>query len=109
MPKFKLYAGLGGGFGGAQYHTTMECNTQREADHEARELAVEEYESYAGYHGLLDVEEVRQDLADSYYEGDTSAVPEEEVEEAYVEEMEGWLVYYAKEVTSDSEDEDDED
>lgn len=52
MPKFKIYAGLSGGFGGAQYHCTDDFIDHADAERYARELAMEEYESYGGYHGL---------------------------------------------------------
>lgn len=32
MPKFELFAGLGGGFGGAQSHGIYECADAQEAD-----------------------------------------------------------------------------
>ena len=45
MPKFKIYAGLSGGFGGARYCGVYECADKDEAEINAREQAVEEYES----------------------------------------------------------------
>lgn len=96
MTKYKLYAGLGGSFGGAQYQGTYEYDSISEATEDAYDLAWEEYESYAGLHGLLDREEVRQDVADSFYDGDIDAVSEEEAQEYYIEQVEGWIEYYAK-------------
>lgn len=98
MPKFKLYAGLGGGFGGAHYHGTYEFNDHAEAEHDAYQLAIEEYESYGGHHGLYTWDSLRQEIADDYYDGDISKVDVEDVDMAYTEEVEGWIVYYAKEV-----------
>ena len=65
MPKFKIYAGLSGGFGGAQYHGTYEFTDAQEADRYAYELALEEYESYAGCHGLSSWYDVREELIES--------------------------------------------
>ena len=42
MPKFKIYAGLSGGFGGAQYHCTDDFIDRADAERYARELAMEE-------------------------------------------------------------------
>ena len=39
--KFEIYAGLGGGFGGASYVETIEANTREEAEEVAIELSVE--------------------------------------------------------------------
>lgn len=99
MALFKIYAGLGGGFGGAQYHGTYEYSDKQEAEHDAYNLAWEEYESYGGYHGLYTWDSMREEIANEYYDGDIDAVSEEEVTDAYNEEVEGWLVYKAIEVT----------
>lgn len=93
MPKFKIYAGLGGGFGGAQFHGVYEFADEREADQAARELCVEEYESYGGYHGLYTWDSMRQEIADNEYDGDIEQVDPEDVDIALTEEMEGWFAY----------------
>jgi hypothetical protein len=96
-----LYAGLSGGFGGADYMGTYEFNTIEEATNEAYLLACEVYESYEGYHGIMSWEECREALIESYYEendddDEHSYIPEEEeVNIYYIEEKEGWLSYYA--------------
>lgn len=53
MQKYNIYAGLGGGFGGASYQGTGDFKSLADAENEAYQLAVEEYESYSGCHGLL--------------------------------------------------------
>ena len=116
MPKFKLYAGLGGGFGGAHYHGTYEFETQEEADRASYELAWEEYESYGGHHGLDDWESVYADCVDSGWITDDMSPHdiEQVVKDAYLETVEGWIIWYAKEVDpvldwhSDDEDDDDD-
>ena len=101
MTKYNLYAGLSGGFGGADYMGTYEFNTIEEATNEAYLLACEVYESYEGYHGIMSWEECREALIESYYEendddNEHSYIPEEEeVDLYYTEEKEGWLSYYA--------------
>lgn len=89
MQKYNIYSGLGGSFGGATYRGTGEFKSYADAEQTAYELAVEEYESYGGCHGLLDW----SDIADENgldYNADSA-----EIDELYIEEMESWLDYYA--------------
>ena len=91
MPKYNLYAGLGGDFGGANYITTEEFTSEEEARQEAYRLAVEEYESYEGLHGILDWDDCREAMMEdnNYEEPDPS-----EVNDYYLEEIESWIEYY---------------
>lgn len=93
MPKFKIYAGLSGGFGGAHFCEVYECGSQAEAEIYAREVAIEEYESYGGYHGLYTWDSMRQEIADDEYDGDIEQVDPEDVDMRMMEEVEGWLTY----------------
>lgn len=93
MPKFKIYAGLSGGFGGAHYCGVYECTDEQEAETYAREQAVEEYESYGGYHGLYTWDSMRQEIADDEYDGDIEQVDPADVDMRLMEEVEGWLTY----------------
>ena len=97
MAWFKIYAGLGGGFGGATYHGTYEYDNIDEACHEAYCLAEEEYQSYEGCHGIMSLEDVEQDLRDSgFIDGDmTDAEVEDCVADHYLEEIESWICFYA--------------
>lgn len=54
---------------------------------EAWELLVEEYESYAGLHGIPSWDEVREDVAATY--GDEE-IDDVQVQEAYDEEVSSW-------------------
>ena len=112
MPKFKIYAGLSGGFGGARYCGVYECADRDEAEIYAREQAIEEYESYGGYHGLYTWDSMRQEIADDEYDGDIEQVDPEDVDMRLMEEVEGWLTYKIIPVQDDfpldwSEDDDD--
>ena len=112
MPKFKIYAGLSGGFGGARYCGVYECADRNEAETYAREQAVEEYESYGGYHGLYTWDSMRQEIADDEYDGDIEQVDPDDVDMRLMEEVEGWLTYKIIPVQDDfpldwSEDDDD--
>lgn len=62
---FEIYAGLSGGFGGASHQETDEFNSEEEALEYAYHLAIEEYQSYEGCHGILDWLDCREDLIKS--------------------------------------------
>lgn len=98
MERFHLYAGLGGGFGGARYNQTIEAENIDEAYECAYELAVEEYQSYEGLHGILSWAECYEDAMESGFI-DESTMTEDEiatyVDDMYQEEIEGWIEYYA--------------
>lgn len=83
--KFQIRYGLGGGFGGCRHNEWEDCDadTEDEAGLEAWEAAKDEYESYVGLHGLRDYGQIMEE----------DGVDEEEAEEIYIEEMEGWLDY----------------
>lgn len=102
MKKYKIYAGLGGGFGGARFEGIYEYRNQEEAERAAYVMAAEEYESYAGMHGLLDYDGIREDLEES---GFIDTIDENEIDDmvdnAYMEHMESWLDYRAEEVIDD--------
>lgn len=93
MPKFKIYAGLSGGFGGAHFYGVYDCLNKEEAESIAREEAISEYESYGGYHGLYTWNSMRQEIADDEYDGDIEQVDPEDVDLAMTEEVEGWITY----------------
>lgn len=102
MAKYRLYSGLGGGFGGMVYQGIFECKSQQEAEWQAYDIAWEEYESYGGNHGLLDRDACYEDaLASEWIE--PGAQSEEEidriVDDLYREQVEGWIEYKAVLVT----------
>lgn len=103
MAKYNLYAGLSGGFGGYQYHCTEEYSSKEEAEEAARELAIEEYQSYEGYHGLLSEEQVREEYCkeNGISENELSQEDEDEISYIYQEEVEGWLSYLVTTVEED--------
>lgn len=98
MPKFKIYAGLSGGFGGANFQRILTCPNEDDAMMEAREMAIEEYHSYGGYHGLYTWDSMKETIAEDEYDGDESQVTDEEVDTALMEDIETWITYYVKEV-----------
>ena len=91
MTKYDIYCGLSGSFGGATYSHTGEFPTKDDAEVEARQRAIEEYQSYEGAHGILSWDEMKEQLEEDYGE-----VSNEEVDDAYLDEVEGWIEYYVK-------------
>ena len=100
MRKFKVWAGLGGGFGGAEYQGIYEYRNEDDALNAAYRMAFEDYESYGGMHGLLDYEGVYEDLKESGWFEDT--IDENEIDDMvtnkYIEYADSWLDYRVEEV-----------
>lgn len=95
--KYNIYAGLGGSFGGATYQGTSEFNDEESAVQCAYELAVDIYQGYEGLHGILDWNDVaEQEGLDPETDGDS-------IDQAYVDEMESWIEYYAVLMEEDEE------
>lgn len=95
MKQYKIYAGLGGGFGGATYQGTYEAESLDSATEIAYELACEEYESYEGLHGLADYDDIQECPED--YGLDEGCTDEELLWEAYMEERNRWIDYWVEE------------
>ena len=109
MPKFKIYAGLSGGFGGATLCCVDDFYNKKDAEDFARQEAIDMYESYGGCHGLYTWDSMRQEIADDAYDGDISQVDDEDVDIAYMEEIEGWITYFVKEAYREDDVIDDDD
>lgn len=91
MPKYLIYAGLGGGFGKAELvdEEPLEFEDKEAAEEYAFDCACEHYESYLGMYGLRTIEEImEQDEIDD----------EEIAGEVFNEERASWLDYYVEEV-----------
>jgi len=94
--KFKIY--YASGIGGDQIdyddspQETENFKNRDKAIKYAWERACEEYDSYAGLHGIRDVEEIM----------DEDGVDEKEAEEVYREERENVIEYDAKLVADDN-------
>lgn len=113
---FKVYHGLGGGFGGAQFDEVMEFDSQEEALAEAQRMAREDYESYEGCHGIMSFDDCARAMLQEagYDEGEIDAldscellswlreagITEDDIGEMYEEEVESWIAY--KVVPADS-------
>ena len=99
--KYNLYAGLSGGFGGANLvFKGAEYNDIEEATKAAYQYAVEEYESYEGHHGLTSYDDIEENPEDYGLDENPEA---EDINEVYIEEMESWIEYYAIPTAEDDE------
>jgi hypothetical protein len=90
---YDIYVGLGGGFGGAEYVTTEEFDTEEEAMDYAYECACEEYSGYEGLYGIQSWEEIKEELITEYGEDE---IADTDVDAVYNDERESWLNYYVK-------------
>ena len=81
-----IFAGLGGGFGGANFLEVVKDCTREDAEQLAYQSAIQEYESYEGLHGLRTVDEIMEE----------DELDEESAEETRNEEMESWLDYWVE-------------
>lgn len=84
--KWAIFAGLGGGFGGANFTGEVFTGTKEQAESRAYGAAQEEYDSYEGLHGLRDTQMIM----------DEDGVDEDEAEQIRNEEMESWLDYWVE-------------
>ena len=97
MAQYKIYAGLGGGFGGGTYQGTYECDSESDAYEIAYDLSCEEYESYAGLHGLADYQDIVENPEDyGLEEGESD---EDILWDAYSEERGRWLDYWVEQIS----------
>lgn len=86
ITKWFISYGLGGGFGGANNFEVIDAAHEDEANHYAWVKACEDYDSYAGMHGLRTTDEIMEE----------DDVDEETAEQIYDEERESWLDYSAE-------------
>ena len=94
------YFKIGYGCGCGDNEDYIIAKDQKEADDTAYEAAIEDYESYEGLHGIRGMAEIAEEDFDieldelDYNTGDYIAI-----EEAYLEERESQLDYWAEEIT----------
>lgn len=100
--EYNIYAGLGGGFGGAKYQYTGLYNSLEEAEEDAYTAASEEYESYSGYHGLLTYEEALE-TAMNENPGESEEELQNYIDGLFTEDKESWIEHYAVLTSEDTE------
>jgi hypothetical protein len=82
----------------------FEFSSEEIATQAAYDMAVEDYESFEGYHGIPDIGDIMEDKEGYNLSEDAS---EDECWEAYYEQRESWLSYWAEEASGpDDKDED---
>ena len=96
MAYFRINYGCGCG----DNEEYMEFNTQEEADFVAYQLAIENYESYEGLHGIRSMAEIaEEDFEVDLDELDYNTAMYIDIETAYIEEREDQLNYGAEEIS----------
>lgn len=70
---------------------TKDYDSEEDAMRDAYNLAVEEYQSYEGIHGIMSWEDCRDNLFRSHLDYD-----DESVDNRYQEELESWLSCYVE-------------
>lgn len=104
MSKYKIFAGLGGGFGGAKEIEIDEFETLDLAENCAYQRAIEKFESYGGMHGLPTWKEALDEATrwveryDDDSDEDYEQALNDYAEEVYNENRESWLDWRAEEV-----------
>lgn len=99
---YRLYIQSVGG--GIECEGPREYRTKNEALDDARQMAIEDYESFEGYHGIPDIEDIKNDKEGYNLDEDAT---EDECWEVYYEQRENWIDYWVKEASGpDDKDED---
>lgn len=89
MAEYRIYAGLGGSFGGAKFVDTLEFENDDEASDYAFDMACEEFERSAGLYGLVSYKQLKEENPD---------FDDDDLDELYNQERERWLSYKVERV-----------
>lgn len=92
---FKIYAGLGGSFGGADYIGTYTFADYSEAEDFAYHEALDAYKMYEGSNGLLSYADCLDELKDELPDDGTL---EDAAEEVYLNYVSDWIEFHAIEI-----------
>jgi len=109
MPKYKIYAGLGGGYGGPQFECVEEHDTEDQALQSAYQYACEHFEGQlgCGMDGWEDfIEEAKSEVSIETYEDDDEGYQEalEKIaSNLETEARENWTDYYVEEIDNEVE------
>jgi hypothetical protein len=94
MNWYRLYVSSVGG--GTVCEGPFEFSSEEIATQAAYDMAVEDYESFEGYHGIPDIGDIMEDKEGYNLSEDAS---EDECWEAYYEQRESWLNYRVEEAS----------
>ena len=96
MAYFRINYGCGCG----DNEEYMEFDSQQEADEAAYQLAIEDYESYEGLHGIRSMAEIaEEDFGVELDELDYNTAMYIDIETAYNDERESQINYSAEEIS----------
>lgn len=97
MKEYNIYAGLGGGFGGATYQYTSLYESEEDANQDAFEAACGEYESYEGMNGLPTYSDALDEAMEEMgiWDDDDDEV-HDLAWDVYNANREDWIEYYAR-------------
>jgi hypothetical protein len=102
MNWYRLYINSVGG--GVVCEGPLEFSSKDIATQAAYDMAIEDYESFEGLHGIPDIGDIMEDKEGYNLSEDVS---EDECWEVYYEQRESWLNYWAEEASGpDDKDED---
>ena len=88
---YRLYIKSVGG--GIECEGPREYRTKNEALDDASQMAIEDYESFEGYHGIPDIGDIMDDKEEYGLDKDAT---EDDCWEGYYEQRENWLDYWVK-------------
>ena len=91
---YRLYINSVGG--GTECEGPKEFKSEAEAMEEAYQMAIEDYESFEGYHGIPDIGDIMDDK-EGYNLCEEAT--EEDCWETYYAQRENWIDYWVKEAT----------
>lgn len=100
-----VYGGMGAGFGGPKYLGDLEADSREEAINESWSLVVEDYESYAGYHGIPSFDECREELLEELCD-EGEEPDDEDVQTRYEETISNWTSHWVREAIPGADPED---
>lgn len=91
---YRLYINSVGG--GTECDGPREYNSKNEAVDEARLMAIDDYESFEGYHGIPDIGDIMEYMEEYGLDSDAS---EDDCWDVYYEQRESWIDYWVVEAS----------
>lgn len=91
---YRLYINSVGG--GTECEGPYEYESEENAMVMARVMAIDDYESFEGYHGIPDIEDIRGDMQDFGLDSDVS---DDDCWDVYYEQRESWIDYWVVEAS----------
>lgn len=82
--------------GGEECEGPMEFKSEEDAMYYAREIAIEDYEMFEGYHGIPDIGDIKDCPEDFGLDSDAD---EDAYWDTYYEERESWIDYWVEEAS----------